>query len=1050
VRADFGSDYTMLPPGQVVGGIGCAAIGKGTVLIDVSTSRGPMRLTLSGVLHCPDLPSRSDLPCRRLFSQVVAQRPSDKGGLNAAFLYEAKGNRMRLPCGAEVYFGTVAGSSLYALRSTILPRSTAMALAASSPAASTELWHRRLGHLHAEGMKKLLRSEVTGLDFCGSVPLPFCEACALGKSHVAPISRELSPLPSAVGELIGIDLWGPMNTPSLGGHLYAFGAVDYATSFAWLLFMRRKVEVPECLQQLVELLRMLGVRIARVRTDDEEVLKSAAVRRVCAEHCIQVERSAPYAHHQNGKVERTWRTLSEAAKTMLLSAGLGNEFWVLAMSAAVYIRNRVWSSAVNAVPYQLLHRQAPDLSMLRVFGCPAYAHVDKSLRRKFEPKAVRCIYVGCRTDSPAFLLWNPATKRVISSRSVQFDEQWRSAAAPGAVPSSPISKEEEVDSADENEEDGDAGAGAVEQGGGEQGADQSEQPAAGGAATAMGQQSGQPSAAGGAVAAGQASRYPDRERRAPTQWWMVRPGHTALIAAAGDPQSYREARDSAEAVQWGAAITTEHDALVRRGTWELVAVPNGRKVIGCKWVFKTKFGQDGSITKRKARLVCKGYDQVHGLDYEEVFAPTVKFTSIRLALSIAAEQDWEVEQLDVETAFLNAPVEEEIYMHQPEGFERTAPDGSILVCRLKKSLYGLKQSPRNWHLTLDSWLKSYGFQQSSADPGMYFYFDKELKCLLLVYVDDIIMCGPELGWIAEFKSKLHEQFSIQDLGAAAWVLGIAIVRDRERRRITLHQGRYIGDMLLKYNMQDSKAVSTPVDLGGSSLDAGQLFEDATLYKSLVGSLLYAAVATRPDIAVAVSMLSRWMAAPEERHWVMAKRVLRYLKGTQLDGLTFSGGSTAPSSLMGYCDADWAGDTDGRRSTTGYVFMLNGAAVSWRSQKQASVALSSTEAEYMGICAGTQEAMFLRRLMAELHMPQMAPTPLMEDNQSCIALIKHAGITHQRTKHIDIRFHFTRERVQAGDVSVEYCPTEDMVADVLTKALAREKHAKLCALMMGKQ
>ena len=170
---------------------------------------------------------------------------------------------------------------------------------------------------------------------------------------------------------------------------------------------------------------------------------------------------------------------------------------------------------------------------------------------------------------------------------------------------------------------------------------------------------------------------------------MVRPGHTALIAAAGDPQSYREARDSAEAVQWGAAITTEHDALVRRGTWELVAVPNGRKVIGCKWVFKTKFGQDGSITKRKARLVCKGYDQVHGLDYEEVFAPTVKFTSIRLALSIAAEQDWEVEQLDVETAFLNAPVEEEIYMHQPEGFERTAPDGSILVCRLKKSLYGL-------------------------------------------------------------------------------------------------------------------------------------------------------------------------------------------------------------------------------------------------------------------------------------------------------------------------------------------------------------------------
>jgi hypothetical protein len=256
-------------------------------------------------------------------------------------------------------------------------------------------------------------------------------------------------------------------------------------------------------------------------------------------------------------------------------------------------------------------------------------------------------------------------------------------------------------------------------------------------------------------------------------------------------------------------------------------------------------------------------------------------------------------------------------------------------------------------------------------------------------------------------------------------------------------------MLQKFNMQDSKPISTPMDVGGSDEPMGKVFSDATLYKSLVGSLLYAAVATRPDIAVAVSKLSRWMASPEERHWVMAKRVLRYLKGTHLDGLTFSGGSAAPGILVGYCDADWAGDLVGRRSTTGYAFLLNGAAISWKSQLQKSVALSSTEAEYMGICEGSREAVNLRRLLTELHMEQTVPTPLLEDNQSCIALIKHSGITHQRTKHIDIRYHFIRELVSTGEVAVEFCPTEEMAADVLTKPLAREKHVKLCAVLMGK-
>eukprot|EP00873_Tetraselmis_striata_P023102 jgi/Tetstr1/443366/TSEL_031381.t1 len=517
--------------------------------------------------------------------------------------------------------------------------------------------------------------------------------------------------------------------------------------------------------------------------------------------------------------------------------------------------------------------------------------------------------------------------------------------------------------------------------------------------------------------------YPARSRRALGQWWVVHPDNpnddaAAMMAAAfaavtqgvDEPITLKQALSGPFKEQWAQAVESEFNSLEKQGTWVVCELPEERTAIPSKWVFKT-------------------------------FAPTVKFTTIRVLFAIAVQYGWNIHQVDVDTAFLYAPVEEEIYMRPPPGYEQYDARGRPMVLRLLKSMYGLKQSPRNWRNTLHKFLVCYGFQQLKSDPGAYVYWQGgQLICILVVYVDDMIF--KEAVWAADFKTALGARFDIKDLGVCAWALGMAVERDWDNATLKVHQAKYIDDMVHKFNLADAYAVSTPAEVGADVPGSNKPLAAEMPYQALVGSLLYAMVATRPDIAEAVSKLCRVIAKPEERHWQAAKRVLRYLKGTKTLGLTFSGGK-ADGLLHGYCDADWAGDVVSRRSTTGFVFMLCGAAVSWKSQLQATVALSTAEAEYMALCAAVCEALFLR----ELCCAQSEATMIFEENQSCIALTRNP-MTHGRSKHIAIKYHFTREKVLSGEVAIEYCPTAQMVADALTKALGRLKHAEFAMQMLG--
>eukprot|EP00873_Tetraselmis_striata_P013542 jgi/Tetstr1/433806/TSEL_022993.t1 len=735
-------------------------------------------------------------------------------------------------------------------------------------------------------------------------------------------------------EKFGADIWGPVGVTSIGGFRYVFGMTDYYSAYGWVVFMKSKDEAPRALLL----------------------------------------------------VERMWLTLSEMTVAMLLHAGLGREFWALAFCAAMHIRNNVYSRGVGSVPYRRHTGKTPDVAGLRVFGCPAYVHVDAGNRRKLDAKAFRGIFVGYGQESHTYLALLDSSgvgSTSDASRVQEITEAHRRVVDETDDVEEELEIEEEPLTAEELELGPQQPTLELTQLETNEGIDDGgqEEPI---------------------VQRAERDPYPARSRRAPGQWWVVHPDNpnddaAAMMAAAfaavtqgvDQPITLKQALSGPFKEQWAQAVESEFNSLEKQGTWVVCELPEERTAIPIKWVFK----------------------------------------------------------VDVDTAFLYAPVEEEIYMRPPPGYEQYDARGRPMVLRLLKSLYGLKQSPRNWHNTLHKFLVCYGFQQLKSDPGAYVYWQGgQLICIMVVYVDDMIFAFKDAVWAADFKTALGARFDIKDLGVCAWALGMAVERDWDNATLKVHQAKYIDDMVHKFNLADAYAVSTPAEVGADVPGSNKPLAAEMPYQALVGSLLYAMVATRPDIAEAVSKLCRVMAKPEERHWQAAKRVLRYLKGTKTLGLTFSGGK-ADGLLHGYCDADWAGDVVSRRSTTGFVFMLCGAAVSWKSQLQATVALSTAEAEYMALCAAVCEALFLRELLRELCCAQSEATVIFEDNQSCIALTRNP-MTHGRSKHIAIKYHFTREKVLSGEVAIEYCPTAQMVADALTKALGRLKHAEFAMQMLG--
>lgn len=437
----------------------------------------------------------------------------------------------------------------------------------------------------------------------------------------------------------------------------------------------------------------------------------------------------------------------------------------------------------------------------------------------------------------------------------------------------------------------------------------------------------------------------------------------------------------------------------------------------------------------------KGYTQKERIDYNEIFSPVVKYTTIRTMLTLVAHFNWELEQLDVKTAFLHGELDEKIFMDQPKGFENKQKPNH--VCFLKRSLYGLKQSPRQWYKRFDLFVQTIGFKRSEFDHCLYYQGSMNNNYVfLLLYVDDMLLIGPNLKLLNSIKTTLSNEFDMKDLGNAKRILGMEIKRDRSNSLLLVHQAPYIIKILKKFGVIECKLVSLPLGnhfvLSKEQSPANEEEEEYMKnvpYSNAIGSVIYLMVCTRPDLAFTVSTLSRYMSNPGPTHWEALKWLFKYLKGTCNVGLVYKF-STEGVKLKGFTDANYAGDRDNRKSTSSYVFTLCESCISWKSQLQHVVALSTTESEYIAATEAFKESMWFKGMLNELGVLDNDVT-IYSDSQSAIHLCKNP-VFHERNKHIDVRLHFIRDMISQELVKLEKILSEYNPADMGTKVLPLAK------------
>jgi hypothetical protein len=499
------------------------------------------------------------------------------------------------------------------------------------------------------------------------------------------------------------------------------------------------------------------------------------------------------------------------------------------------------------------------------------------------------------------------------------------------------------------------------------------------------------------------------------------------------PTSYEEAvNDKLYGPYWKDAIEEELLKLQALDTWEFADLPDGKRPVGSKWVFTVKYTPTGLLDRFKARLVAQGFSQVPGDDFLETFSPTVRFESLRTLLAIGAYLDWEIHQTDVVSAYPRSILHAEVYMRPPQGLQ--AVPGKVL--RVKKSLYGLKQSGREWYLEACKGLEEIGLDPIFADTCIF--VSKDQRLIVGLYVDDMVILANDIKVVQSFKARLAKRWEIKDLGEVKRILGLEITRDRAKRTIKIAQTAYADEIIAEYGLTDAREAKLPsVSLRAlEPASENDKLADVDQYCRVIGKLMFLMRGSRPDICFMITRLSRYVAKPAEKHWRCTMQVLRYVKGTRESGISYSALEKRPR-IEGYVDSDYAGDLTDRTSTYGSVFMLLGGPLAWYSRKQRSVSTSTTEAEYVALCQGSKEAVWFRDLLRELGFTQFLgdsrEVQMYSDNQGCIALAKNPE-DHARSKHIDVQYHYTRQLVEYGKIKLGYCPTDDMIADVLTKPL----------------
>lgn len=757
----------------------------------------------------------------------------------------------------------------------------------------------------------------------------------------------------------------------------------------------------------------------RFHSDEGREFKNTKVQKIFEEIGADQTFSNPYVPMQNGVSERGNRTVVNLARAILISAGLDSKryLWAEAVNYCIDILNIITiHETLKISAHEIFFKSKPYLGKLQPFGVDCYVHNQDRNRRKFDWKSKPGKLVGYSENGLGYRIWIPNTMEVLRSKDVTFlkpsilEEKSNTLQAQHNTEQNKPDVESSVTITAEDHE------------------KQVENPETERAPTPE-----------------KEARYNLRPRtvskrvqrnvaEANVQEAVLKGEANSSSMSevnAEEPASYCEAMKSQDKKFWQEAIQNELKSMHELCVWEFADLPPGRKAIDSKWVFKIKTNPQEQTRKYKARLVLRGFRQKEGEDYfsDKTFSPVARQEAIRTILSIAAAERLKLHQFDVKTAFLRAPLEEEIYMKQPEGCN----DQTHRVLRLKKALYGLKQAPYAFCQKMKSILLDRGLTQSKTDSCIYYRNGKE-RMIVCIYVDDGIIASRDSENIDNFIKSLKRDLEITSQ-PLSYFLGVQI-EINEDFDIHIHQTKYVEELLKRFDMEDSKPVSTPCDTGIYSLSN----ENTTCefpYRELIGSLLYLATCTRFDIAFAVSYLARYFDKCTSEHWIAAKRILKYLKQNPSIGITYKSKLHEPTQV--FSDSDFGNDNETRKSVSGVLVRRQGGAVIWSSTRQSNVAQSSCEAEFYSASEALKCLLWIKKLLTELEIQEKIAIQI--DNQAAIKLIKNPQF-YRRTKHIEIKYLFIRDHFEKGDIDVKFVPTDKQQADILTKATNKSVFLKL--------
>ncbi|KAJ9565087.1 hypothetical protein OSB04_001053 [Centaurea solstitialis] len=790
---------------------------------------------------------------------------------------------------------------------------------------SSFVWHKKLGHIPQEKLRRLVKEGVlSNLDF---TDYKSCVDCIKGKTtkHTKKGAKRSSQLL----EIIHTDICGPFDVPTFGGENYFITFIDDYSRYCYLYLLHNKSQSVNAVEAFItEVERQLEKRSDRggefYGRYDETGQHPGPFAKLLEKLGIAAQYTTPGSPWQNGVAERRNRTLLEMVRSMMSHANLPVSLWTYALRMAVYILNRVPSKAVPKTPFELWKGWKPSLKHPEVWGCAVEARAYNPDERKLDMKTISGYFIGFPEKSKGYIVYCPNHKlRIIETGNVKFimdgmisgstfveDKSVHETRVTIPLPIKNTDKTIPSIVEPHNDEGSLVDSTIVESTNNEE---PQHQP-----------QSHNEIIANEEIVEQPALRRSVRERRnAILKDYVCYLQESDFdIGIMKDPVSYSQAIASDNSEKWIDAMNDELKSMADNQVWDLTQLPDGHKAVASKWIFKTKRDCNGNVERYKARLVAKGFTQKDGIDYKETFSPVSKKDSLRIIMALVAHYDLELHQMDVKTAFLNGELQEEVYMSQPEGYTLKGQEDK--VCKLKKSIYGLKQASRQWYLKFNETINAFGFEENVVDPCIYLKISGRKFIFLVLYVDDILLASSDLGLLHETKVYLSKNFEMKDMGEASYVIGIEISRDRSRGLLGLSQKAYIERVLERFAMATCSASVAPIQKGDkfglyqcpkNELERKQM--EKIPYASLVGSLMYAQVCTRPDISFAVGMLGRYQVNPGMDHWRAAKKVLRYLQGTKDLCLTYR--KSEQLELVGYSDSDYAKCVDTMKSTSGYIF-----------------------------------------------------------------------------------------------------------------------------------